>query len=97
MFGGEETGQWAEFGEGEVGENVVPARLDVKSGGLAPRNQLRQPGVVGVAGKVTRLNALVPKAREQNENRNERHAPNIGSEELKALAQQHGRKCTARN
>ena len=61
-----------------------------RSGSLAPRNQLREPGVVGVAGKVTRLDALVPKARKQNESRNDEHAPNTGAEELKTLADQHG-------
>ena len=40
--------------------------------------------------KVTRLDALVPKAWKQYDSRNNEHAPNRVAEELKTLADQHG-------
>ena len=53
----------------QIKQDVVELSSNAKPGSLSTFNQLSKPGIINVARKIPSLNARLPKARYQNQNR----------------------------
>jgi hypothetical protein len=70
FLGGGETGDLGYVEKGQVEQHIVVARHEIEARGLAVADKLGKPGVIDVAWKVASLDAAVPKAGDEQEDRN---------------------------
>jgi hypothetical protein len=78
---GSESHGAAQLGQGDIDKNVVPLPHQIEPGRISPRNQLRQPRVIGVAGEVASFDVLVPETRQEYRHGNcHDRQPSIGRE-----------------
>jgi hypothetical protein len=62
--------QVSEFPERQVKKNIVPLRREIQAGRLAPFDELREPGIIGVTGKVAGCDMPMPNAGKNQRGRN---------------------------